>query len=333
MAVELHEPAPTQSLDRDASPAQALEHEEKKGLSCGQFAQELIHNQVRRLGKLQADVLADRDPEPLHQLRVGLRRLRTALSQFAAALELPDGVTERRVASVARRTGLCRDLDVLSLRMRDQILPALPDSERQALRKAMKRLRQDREQALQALLESLHSPRYLKLLERLHRWQQQPRFTPLGQEPLESWLTEWTAPCLAGVFLHPGWREADPEAESLHDLRKRIKKARYSLEPLEPWCGPPLLDWVRQLREAQDHLGELHDLQLLHQGVVENEQRGRVAELPVLHALLEEQRQGHWRGWRQLAENLCAAPSRQALHRHLLAMGGGAVPLDTDAPP
>lgn len=333
MAVELHEPAPTQPLERTAVPVRAFEPGGKTELSCGQFARELIHIQVRRLGKLQADVLADRDPEPLHQLRVGLRRLRTTLGQFGAALELPDGVTERRVASVARRTGLCRDLDVLRLRLRDHILPELPAGERQALKKAMKRLGRDREQALQALQESLHSPRYLKLLARLHQWQQQPRFTPLGRQPLESWLTEWSAPCVAGLFLHPGWRETTPEAESLHDLRKRIKKARYALEPLERWCGPPLQAWIKDLRAAQDHLGELHDLQFLHQGVVENERCGRVAELPVLQAVLEEQRQRHWQGWRQLAEGLCAAPSRQALHRHLLAMGGGTVPFDADAAP
>ena len=55
-------------------------------LSSGAYALDLIQRQVRRLGKLQGEVLADRDPEPLHQLRVSLRRLRTALSQFGPAL-------------------------------------------------------------------------------------------------------------------------------------------------------------------------------------------------------------------------------------------------------
>lgn len=323
MAVELHEPAPTQALESEAAPAQALENRAQEGLTCGRFAQNLIHSQVRRLGKLQAEVLADRDPEPLHQLRVSLRRLRTALGQFAAALELPDGVTERRVASVASRTGLCRDLDVLTLRLREQILPQLPANEVQALRGAMKRLGQDREKALQALFEALHGARYLKLLARLHQWQQHPRFTPLGHQPLEPWLNEWPAPCLAGLFLHPGWREVDPEAESLHDLRKRIKKARYALEPLEAWCAPPLIAWIEQLRMAQDHLGELHDLQILNQGFVENQRRGRTTDLPVLHAVLEKQRLRHWLDWRQLANSLSTAASRQELQRHLLALGDG----------
>ncbi len=318
MVPELSEPAPMQAPDREAPPAQPGEND---GLSCGQFARELIHSQVRRLGKLQAEVLADRDPEPLHQLRVSLRRLRTALGQFAAALELPEGVTERRVASVARRTGLCRDLDVLTLRLRDQLLPQLPASERHALKVAMKRLGKDREQALQALSEALHSARYLKLLARLHQWQQRPRFTLLGRQPLEPWLNAWPAPAFAGLFLHPGWRETDPEAECLHDLRKRIKNARYSLEPLERWCAPALRERVQELRAAQDHLGELHDLQILNRGFVERERRGRPSDLPVLRAVLEQQRHQHWQGWRELAERLCADEARQAMQRQLLALG------------
>ena len=315
MAVELLEPALAQALEDPADM-------EAGALSCGRFAQELIHNQVRRLGKLQAEVLADRDPEPLHQLRVSLRRLRTALGQFAPALDLPDGVSERRVASVARRTGLCRDLDVLTLRLREQILPRLPASEQHALKGAMKRLGQDREKALQALRDALHSPRYLKLLARLHKWQGRPRFTPLGQQLLEPWLHEWQAPYTAGLFLHPGWREVNPEAESLHDLRKRIKQARYSLEPLERWCAPPLREWIQELREAQDHLGELHDLQILNSGVVEREPRG-ASQWPVLRAELEEQRRRHWQAWRELAEPLCGDRNRQVIHRHLLALGAG----------
>ena len=39
-------------------------------ITSGAYALELIQRQTRRLGKLQAEVLADRDPEPLHQLRV-----------------------------------------------------------------------------------------------------------------------------------------------------------------------------------------------------------------------------------------------------------------------
>jgi len=292
-------------------------------LSSGAFALELIQTQIRRLGKLQAEVLADRDPEPLHQLRVSLRRLRTALAQFTPALELPESVSERRIAAVARRTSLCRDLDVLGLRIQEQLLPRLPEKEQRSLEGAIKRLGQDRSQAFATLVEALHSPRYLKLLERLNKWQKKPRFTPLGQQPLLPWLYDWQSPFSAGLFLHPGWTVEDPGAEALHALRKQIKRARYSLEHLERWCGPPVLAWIEDLRQAQDHLGELHDLQILNSSFVESEHLRKTPKMPALQAELEVQQQLHWLRWREQARRLYQDANRQSIHRELMELGRG----------
>jgi CHAD domain-containing protein len=290
-------------------------------LSSGAYALDLIQRQVRRLGKLQAEVLADRDPEPLHQLRVSLRRLRTALTQFGPALVLPESVTDRRIAAVARRTGLCRDLDVLQLRLQQQLLPRLPGHEQQALEGPMKRLARDRSQAFDTLKEALHSSRYLKLLARLHKWQQRPRYTPLGQLPLAAWLYDWQAPFTAALFLHPGWTVEDPTAEALHDLRKRIKAARYALEHLEDWCEPALKAWIQELRQAQELLGELHDLQILSHTLAGSGNTLKSHRLPVLRSELEGQQAEHWLRWRELAQRLQQDSHRRAIHRQLLELG------------
>ena len=290
-------------------------------LSSGAYALDLIQRQVRRLGKLQGEVLADRDPEPLHQLRVSLRRLRTALTQFGPALVLPDSVTDRRIAAVARRTGLCRDLDVLQLRLQQQLLPRLPDHEQQALEGPMKRLARDRSQAFDTLKEALHSSRYLKLLARLHKWQQRPRYTPLGQLPLAAWLFDWQAPFTAALFLHSGWTVEDPTAEALHDLRKRIKAARYALEHLEDWCEPALKAWIQELRQAQELLGELHDLQILSHTLAGSGNTLKSHRLPVLRSELEGQQAEHWLRWREQAQRLQQDSHRRAIHRQLLELG------------
>ncbi|MFN9530289.1 MAG: CHAD domain-containing protein [Cyanobacteriota bacterium] len=298
----------------------------KQFLSSGAFAQELIHRQIRRLGKLQAEVLADRDPEPLHQLRVSQRRLRTVLIQFGAALELPESVSESRLAAVARRTSLCRDLDVLQLRMRNQLLPRLPDDEQRSLEGAMKRLNRDRAQAFSGLVEALHSSRYLTLLERLHKWQKRPRFTPLGERPLQPWLVDWQAPFTAGLFLHPGWSVTDPAAEALHGLRKRIKAARYSLDNLERWCDASVLAWIEDMRQAQDLLGELHDLQILIRTLADGGSHRKQKDLPVLRAELEGQRLQHWLRWHELSQRLLADSNRYSIQRQLLELGRNADP-------
>lgn len=296
---------------------------EEPSLTSGEYALDLIRHQIRRLGNLQSEVLADRDPEPLHQLRVSLRRLRTAMGQFAPALQFPDGVTVRRIAAVARRTGLCRDLDVLHARLREQLLPRLPENEQSSLEGAMKRLVQDRAQAFSTLQEALHSSRYLKLLAKLHKWQHRPRFTALGRLPLMPWLPDWQAPFTAGLFLDPGWMEVDPSAETLHELRKRIKQARYSLEHLEQWCEPALKAWIQDLKDAQDHLGDLHDLQILHRSFILGDSLKKTVKLPVLEAELEAQQQLRWIQWRELAERVHAEDYRRMVQLALLELGQG----------
>ena len=314
MAASLHALAIVHEADLPGEPV----------TTSGAFALELIQRQTRRLGKLQPEVLADRDPEPLHQLRVSLRRLRTALGQFGPALELPEPLDCGRIAAIARRTGLCRDLDVLHLRLAEQLMPSIPECEQRSMERAIKRLRRDRAQAFEALEEILCHSRYLKLLARLHKWQQKPRFTSLGQLPLLPWLYEWHAPYTADLFLHPGWRTDDPTAEALHSLRKRIKGARYALEHLENWCGQPLKDWIAELRQAQDHLGELHDLQVLRRTLQEHAGSLKADQLPILSSEIERQQQNHWQHWQEQARRMRCDSNRHAIQLALMQLGKSA---------
>ena len=51
-------------------------------LSNGQFARDLLQRQIDRLVQLQTSVAEGKGPEPLHQMRVTMRRLRTTVVQF-----------------------------------------------------------------------------------------------------------------------------------------------------------------------------------------------------------------------------------------------------------
>ncbi|CAK6692136.1 CHAD domain-containing protein [Synechococcus sp. CBW1107] len=303
------EPPRDQGLDQPDAPPLPI----PEAISNGVHAAQLIQKQTRRLGRLQPEVLADTDPEPLHQLRVSLRRLRTALVQFQPALNLPDGISERRIARVARRTGLCRDLDVLRERLETRLLPSLPDREAKALRPAMKQLTRDRRRAFEGLADSLRGHRYLKLLERLHRWQDRPRFTSLGTLPLEPWLGEWRAQAVAGLFLEPGWFSDDPGDPALHGLRKRIKGVRYGLENLEPHLDPALSRWLTDLRQAQDILGDLHDLQVLAEVLEDVLGSSPSQSFPQLSHWIKRQQSEGWQHWLELGGRLSQDSNRWSL--------------------
>lgn len=291
--------------------------------ACVLVAAELIDERLRRLVALQSEVLADRDPEPLHQLRVSFRRLRSTLLQFAPALVLPDAADPDRLARIGQRLGFCRDLDVLRERLEVQLLPQLPEREIQQLRPLFKQLRRERRLAFEELRDCLQSRRYLKLLAKLQDWLRQPRATSLGEQPLHAWRAELVHAVLHELTTLPGWWVANPYANrasaDLHRLRRRIKRARYGLSNLQSLDEQRISPWVEQLRMLQQLLGDLNDLQLIA-AALERQLNGEPDQLvPGLCSLLAEQRSQVWQRWQEQSEQLRDPAGREALHRLSLA--------------
>ena len=293
----------------------------------GEFALGLIQRASSRLVDLQSEVVANRDPEPLHQMRVAMRRLRTALRQFAPALVLPEAVRDQRIARVARRLGLARDLDVLRAHLEANVLPKLPEGECQQLQPVLRQLQRERHHSQAQVEKTLRSGTYLNLLAQLQRWQKAPQFTALGQRPLRQWLIEWQAPELVAIFQHPGWSVLGPDGavEDVHDLRKRCKHARYALENLLPQTGRRCRRWAGCFRGLQDLLGELHDLEVLRQAIDDQLPAGSLADLPRLAALLEQDAQRCWQRWRLEALELQRPRRRRQLWGDLLWESGPGV--------
>jgi CHAD domain-containing protein len=292
--------------------------------SSGDHAVDLIAQYTRKLVKLQSGVLADEDPEPLHQMRVTMRRLRTCLRQFGPALVLPESVSERRIAKLGRRLGMARDLDVLRDRLVGVLEPQLPPEEKQSLEPVLKQLARERGLAGEQVAELLQSGPYLALLSRLQPWVKKPILTPLGREPLREWLIEWQVPPLASLFLHPGWfvRDGEAEADTMHDLRKRCKTARYGLENLGSITGSRCRKWAERFKGAQDLLGEFNDLRVLERAIDDQLPEGIGKAAPQLLLLLQENRRQCWRQWRQEAEKLRLPKRRRRLVQALLVEGG-----------
>ena len=115
--------------------------------TVGVLAVESLEACMQKAEKYEKAVAKNTDPEDLHQMRVQLRRLRTAMQVFAPSLQLPKGAQEAQVAKVARQLGKQRDLDVIGITLREQFAPDLPGTERAILETVLSRLAKRQKQA------------------------------------------------------------------------------------------------------------------------------------------------------------------------------------------
>lgn len=214
-----------------------------------------------------AVVLAGDDPEGPHQLRVGLRRLRSAMLLFRPVIgcaELTRLGDEARW--LGRETGLLRDLDVAIHDIAEPEAIAHPAEPGFARLGAALATRRDAARA--RLRDDLAGPRSRALLLDLARFVE----TRGWLAPRDIGQTERLAAPLRGVArdaLDRRWRAVakrarrieDLDIEARHDLRKALKKLRYGVDFLGPvFRTKAVKAFTGRLKTLQELFGDLNDL-------------------------------------------------------------------------
>ena len=215
----------------------------------------LLHDPGTRLGK---------DPEELHQMRVGIRRFRAILRTARALLE-PEWYAslQEELRWLGTMLGTVRDQDVLLDRLYTEA-DALPPAERKIFERLLTTFEAHRSQARMQLLDTLRSDRYLNLLRRLEQATQAPAL----REAPESSLIHLAAQEFKQLIKAGKRGNGEPSDQELHQLRIHTKRTRYVAElALEP-MGKPAIRFVSQTKRNQDLLGD-------HQDAVFTEERLR----------------------------------------------------------
>jgi CHAD domain-containing protein len=205
------------------------------------------------------------DPESVHDARVAARRLRSDLRTYAAMLDADAaGSLREELGWIARSLGGVRDADVLEARIRADAR-RLPDADRPAGERLVRRLCREREEARAALLRDLSSARYVELLKRVVSMAKDPSLTELASHPARQELPAaidgpWSrlAAAVDGVDGDRGADGDDPDV-ALHAVRIRTKRVRYAAESMIPCYGGAARRFARAATELQDILGEHHD--------------------------------------------------------------------------
>jgi CHAD domain-containing protein len=200
------------------------------------------------------------DAEAVHRMRVATRRLRSDLRTFRPLLRDGwAGPLRAELKWLADVLGGLRDLDVLASRLREG---TDADAE-EALAPLLDDLDRRRDQARQRLREALSGPRYAALPARLVTAATAPELDPAEEAPGREVLPQLVARAWKKLKKRGrSLRRDDPDA-AYHEVRIRVKRARYAAEAAAPAlgrkAGRDARRFARAARAVQDVLGELHD--------------------------------------------------------------------------
>lgn len=213
------------------------------------------------LRQMEANVpgVLDQNIESLHQMRVGLRRLRALVDMFEELAPLPAEIAEG-LDWLAAALGATRDWDVLADSTLDQVHGIDPAALRQAARARADKLHKE-------LLQSLHSSRFTQVLLSVNGWLHARQWRTEGKLPKRSSLAERASkacvPLLRKADKRLSRRIADfdgKEPEQRHRIRIAAKKARYGAEFFRDLLpAKEVKHYVAQLSDLQDRLGLLND--------------------------------------------------------------------------
>ncbi len=293
--------------------------------TLGDWSKIAIEQHYQKILKHETNVLKDKDPEELHQMRVGTRRLRTALVGFSHVIILPKTVTEKKVGTIARILGELRDLDVLEETLTKTYAPELPKTEKKKLSKTLDALEKQRKQAAQNTKDILNKPLYQNLKTELAHWLAKPKYSAIASLPIESVLPDLLLPQIGKFLLHSGWlvgayleaKEDDSqfnlltkslenlshkEEIQLHSLRKEAKRTRYLMELLIDFYGDNYQRMLKKIKQLQEVLGEIQDSFVLRQLLADIYGQNLMDTMPTLTQQIREHRQQKGQDWEALRQ-------------------------------
>ena len=210
------------------------------------------------------DAVLDRsDPEGVHQFRVALRRLRSALVVFRSVLPPDDAAwLEREASRLIGVLGPARDWDVFITETLAAVRAARPDDDN--LERLAAAAEAERERAYEQA-EALRAPDYTAFLLRFGRWIETAGWRDeAGRDALDQPLARLAGRLLdkrhERVLKHGRGFER-LSGDRLHRLRITLKKLRYASE----FCATQFPDgtprpYIKALRRLQDDLGRLNDV-------------------------------------------------------------------------
>ncbi len=248
-------------LGENVAPARAEAIQLARDASVTELLHTVLGECVRHLTANRPAASSGSDPEGVHQMRVGARRLRSALRLFEEWLPPRTALAlAAELCWLGRELGRARDLDVFVSELLGPLERERPeDAGLAALHAAAERARRE---AHAAVHTTLSSQRYALLVLRLGRLVEGTPIRGLAARPISALRAVRPLLGRRAAKVHElGARIDQLSARELHRLRIRSKRLRYAIELVGPLFGEKRgARAVRRLAALQDRLGHLNDL-------------------------------------------------------------------------
>ncbi|MBL8404950.1 MAG: CHAD domain-containing protein, partial [Dechloromonas sp.] len=213
-------------------------------------------NCLEHFQRNEQGLLTSRDPEFVHQARVALRRLRSAIKVFAPVLP-PEFVAAygQTWQTLGSALGEARNWDVFLEETLPPIAAAFPeDKDIKRLRKAAQRRTQSARKSIIGLLATREYPRLLLEFTAAVYTLGDPLPIPL-QDFLDQQIRRHARKARKLALRH-----SELTAAERHKMRIAFKKLRYTREFLSPLVSPKQLPpYLAALTQLQDQLGLIND--------------------------------------------------------------------------
>ena len=206
------------------------------------------------------------DPEAPHQLRVGLRRLRSAFSVFESALESPELAKLKEEARwLGQEVGHLRNLDVMANEIVGTEARAHADEPAlAALTGALAQLSAELRNDVRALTTGGRAQAFIMDLARFV----ETRGWLVPEDATQTGRLAAPVADTADAALNKRWKKVKKQARGLekldtdqrHELRKELKKLRYAAEFFAPLFPAKRVDpFLKRLKRLQTIFGDLND--------------------------------------------------------------------------
>jgi inorganic triphosphatase YgiF len=255
-----------EKTDRRAIQAEPVEL--KPDMTAGAAFQAIARGCIRHFRLNEPLVIETGEAEALHQARVALRRLRSALNLFKPLLLGPEAEPlKARLKDLTQALGDVRDHDVF---LADLSRPAGPEGDDERRKALAEQVRREREEAWRGVVERLATPEARSLMLDVSVWVEAGEWTvaeavqTAREQPISTFAID-VLERRRRKLRRDSAHLARLDREGRHQVRIDAKKLRYAVEFLADvavhrGAYKRYRAFLAALKALQTDLGELNDM-------------------------------------------------------------------------